>query len=234
MRCDSTGDAGNRYLGDVLPVETQSTLETAEITAILLPGAEEEETEHLRERYLQYVKVKPFSGNRSAYVELISGMSGVGAVKVTPFWRGAGTVLITITDASYGIASESFVQQIQEKVCPTGDMSGLGLAPIGHNVTIQSVKAKEIMVHLSIAVASGYTANAVILNIETAIRTYFAELCRAWAGETVTTVRTAQITSRVLAIPGVLDVYSVQMNGSSRNITLDSDTIPALGGVTLV
>lgn len=234
MQCDSTGNAGNCYLGTVLPVETQTVLETAEITAIKIPGAEEEETEHLRKRYLQYIQAKPFAGNRSAYIEMISSMPGVGSVKITPFWRGAGTVLITITDASYGVASESFVQQIQEAVCPTGDMSGLGLAPIGHCVTVQSVKSKEITIQLSIAAASGYTTSTLTSKIETAVHAYFAELCHTWAEETATTIRIAQITSRILANPGILDVYSVQMNGSSRNITLDSNTIPVLGGVVLV
>lgn len=234
MKCDTAEDIGNRYLGAVLPVSSLDNLETAEITAILIPGTEEEETEHLRERYLQNTRIKPFAGNRSSYVELISGMPGVGAVKVTPFWRGAGTVLITLTDASYGTASDAFVQQIQEVVCPIGDTSGLGLAPIGHNVTIQSVKAKEITVQLSIAVASGYTTNAISMEIEKTINLYFMELRKAWAKETATIVRTAQITSRVMAIRGVIDVYSVQMNQSSRNITLDSSTIPILGGVLLV
>ncbi len=109
-RCDTTGDVGGRYIGNVLPVETLDSLETAKITAVLIPGTESEDTEHLRERYLQNVRVKPFSGNRSAYVELISGMAGVGAVKVTPFWRGAGTVLITITDTAASGASVSYAK----------------------------------------------------------------------------------------------------------------------------
>lgn len=234
MKCDIAGSIGNRYLGAVLPVTSLDNLETAEITSILIPGAAEEETEHLRERYLQHTRIKPFAGNRSSYVELISGMPGVGAVKVTPFWRGAGTVLITLTDSSYGIASDAFVRQIQEVVCPIGDTSGLGLAPIGHNVTIQSVKAKEITVQLSVAIASGYTTSLISAEIEETINLYLMELRKAWAKESATIVRTAQITSRVMAIRGVVDVYSVQMNQSSRNMTLDSNTIPILGGVVLV
>ena len=50
VRCEAAGSIGNQFLGSMVPIEYIRGLQTAELTEILIPGEEEEETESLRQR----------------------------------------------------------------------------------------------------------------------------------------------------------------------------------------
>ena len=48
MECEQAGSDGNRYLGQLTPIDYVSGLQTAELTELLIPGEDQEDTEELR------------------------------------------------------------------------------------------------------------------------------------------------------------------------------------------
>lgn len=88
VRCETAGEIGNQYLGEMIPIEYISGLQTAELTQVLISGEEEEETEDLRRRYFASFAEKAFGGNVADYIEKTNAVPGVGRTKVTRVWNG--------------------------------------------------------------------------------------------------------------------------------------------------
>lgn len=88
VECESPGTVGNQYLGVMIPMEYIDGLETAELTSVLIPGEDDEDTEVLRERYFASFDSQAFGGNRQDYIEKTNAIAGVGCTKVTPVWNG--------------------------------------------------------------------------------------------------------------------------------------------------
>lgn len=72
----------------MIPMDYIQGLETAKLTDILIPGEDEEDTEHLRQRYFDSFSEQSFSGNRADYLEKVRSIEGVGDVKITRVWNG--------------------------------------------------------------------------------------------------------------------------------------------------
>lgn len=87
MECEAAGKIGNRFFGDMIPIDYVEGLERAELTEILIPGEDEEDTEDLRKRYFASFEEKAFGGNVSDYLGKIGGIAGAGGVKVTSCWN---------------------------------------------------------------------------------------------------------------------------------------------------
>ncbi len=87
VECETPGRAGNQLFGAMLPVEYIRGLRTAELTELLIPGEDEEETEDLRKRYFASFDANAFGGNRADYLEKTNAVPGVGRTKVTRVWN---------------------------------------------------------------------------------------------------------------------------------------------------
>lgn len=88
ITCETAGEAGNNYTGTVIPIEYVDGLETCVVTAILVPGEDEEDTEIFRQRYMNSLNAQAFGGNRIDYIEKVNAIPGVGGVKVYRAWNG--------------------------------------------------------------------------------------------------------------------------------------------------
>lgn len=88
VQCETEGSIGNRYFGSMVPIEYINGLQTAQLTEILIPGEDEEDTEVFRKRYFNSFNQHAFAGNRAAYIETVSRIDGVGGLKVTRVWNG--------------------------------------------------------------------------------------------------------------------------------------------------
>ena len=69
------------------PVEYIKGLQFAELTEVLIPGEDEEETEDLRQRYFSSFDENAFGGNQADYLEKTNAIPGVGRTKVTRVWN---------------------------------------------------------------------------------------------------------------------------------------------------
>ncbi|MNW45602.1 Baseplate J-like protein [compost metagenome] len=234
MECETAGVVGNQEFGPLLPIDYINALARAELTDVLIPGEDAETDESLRQRYISAVNEQPFGGNVSDYKQKINAIAGVGGVKVFPVWNGGGTVKCTLIASDFSTPSPTLITEVQTAIDPLVNSGlGIGLAPIGHEVTITGAQAVTINVSATLTLDTGVTLGQVQGDVEDAIRVYLLSLRQGWANESTLIVRTAQIESKILTVSGVLDVANTQLNGSAANVTLTNEQIPTLGTVTL-
>lgn len=231
MQCETVGLDGNANFGQMIPIEYIEGLETAELTEILIPGEDEEDTEVFRERYFKSFESQAFGGNIADYKQKTNSIQGVGSTKVTPVWNGGGTVLLTIINSNFEAASEELIQSVQEIIDPTQDASGKGLAPIGHIVTVNGAEEISVNVTTTITYESDYSFDALKTQIEEVIKNYLSELRKTWGDNEHLTVRSSQIDARLLDIVGIVDIQNTYVNGV-KNFTTSEYQIPIMGSVT--
>ena len=144
-----------------------------------------------------------------------------------------GTVLLTIINSEYGVASDALVQSVQTAIDPEVHAGeGYGLAPIGHVVKVESAKAKQINIVSTLTFEPGYGWIYLQTSLEEAVSDYLLELRKEWADSQYLVVRISQIDNRLLSVPGVLDVQDTSINGDRKNLNLGEYEIPVLGGVS--
>lgn len=71
-------------------------------------------------------------------------LRGVGGVKVTPVWKGGGTVKLTIVDGNFNAPIEGEIAKIQQVIDPQKRGLGYGIAPVGHKVTVEAAKKYNV------------------------------------------------------------------------------------------
>lgn len=237
LRCETPGAAGNLESGDLIPNDYIEGLTTAVLTDVLIPGEDEESTEHLRARYFNSLKSQAFGGNIQDYIEKVMSLDGVGGVKVYPAWNGGGTVKVIFLDSQFQVPSSVLIDAVQTAIDPVFNQGvGLGIAPIGHVVTVEGVEGETIDVTTHLTFESGWDWEAIKPYVEQAIDLYFTDLAAEWDtvdwrdDPTATlTVRISQIETRLLGIKGILDVENTTLNGQAQNLPLDVNAIPVRG-----
>ncbi len=242
LRCETAGSIGNRESGDLIPIDYVDGLVTAALTDVLIPGEDEETTEHLRARYFNSLKSQAFGGNIQDYVEKTLALDGVGGVKVYPVWNGGGTVKVVFLNTEYQVPSQTLIDAVQTTVDPIQNQGlGLGVAPIGHMVTVQGVTDEIVNVATHLTFENGWDWDAVKPYVEQVIDTYFADLAKEWDAvdwrndPTATlTVRISQIETRILGVAGILDVENTMLNSQFQNLKLHANSIPVRGTVSNV
>lgn len=232
LQCETLGVDGNANFGDLIPIDYIQGLETAKLTELLIPGEDEEDVESLRERYFASFETKPYGGNKKDYIQKTNAIAGVGSTKVTPIWQGGGTVLLTILNSEYDKASNTLIKAVQEEIDPTQDGTGMGIAPIGHIVTVNTVEEVPINVKATFGFDEGYSFNSLKTTIQNVISEYLLDLRKNWANQTSTIVRISQIETKILQIEGIVDIQNTKINGSASNLTLTEYQVPTFGGVS--
>lgn len=279
VQCETPGIVGNQQLGTMIPIEYIEGLETAELTGVLIPGEDEEDTEDLRKRYFDSFNEKAFGGNVQDYLEKTNAIPGVGSTKVTRVWNGdirpadmiptakvktwyegiigtldqevalwlsnvymaaaekklttGGTVLLTILNSDYGVASDTLIQTVQNTIDPAENAGeGYGLAPIGHVVSVKSAKKVTVTLKTKITFDTGYSWSNLQNSIDTAVQDYLLELRKGWADTAYLVVRISQIETRLLSIKGIVDIENTKINGSTDSLTLGKYEVPVFGGAS--
>ena len=232
LQCETPGVGGNANFGDLIPIDYIQGLETAKLSEVLIPGEDEEDVEALRERYFASFETKAYGGNKKDYIQKTNAIPGVGSTKVTPVWKGGGTVLLTILNSEFNKASETLIKTVQQEIDPTNDAQGIGIAPIGHIVTVNTVEEVLVNVKASFTFDEGYNFNTLKTSIQNVISDYLLEIRKEWANHTESIVRISQIETKILQIKGIIDISNTKINGSSSNLTLTEYQIPMIGGVS--
>ena len=232
VQCETIGAVGNDYLGTLIPIEYIKGLEHAELTEILIPGEDEQETESFRNDYFNSFDVQAFGGNIPDYKQKVKELQGVGGVKVYPVWNGGGTVKLVILNSTYAKPSDEMISDLQTAVDPEGNQGeGRGIAPIGHTVTVVAVAEETVDVQTTLTFEEDWDWSDVQSHVEAAVDEYFLELSKTWEEQEDKglIVRISAIEMALLACPGVLDIADTLLNGEAKNITLDKDSIPIRG-----
>ena len=108
----------------------------------------------------------------------------------------------------------------------------MGIAPIGHKVTVEGAEWTILNIAATITYESGWNWAAVKTSAEQAIDEYFMELRTRWPDDGAIVVRVSQIEMRLLNLPGVLDVTGTTINGSAQNYQLGGPRLPKRGTVS--
>ena len=232
-KCETSGAIGNTSFGKLIPIDYIDGLATASLEDVLIPGEEEETDDQLKERYFEYVREPAFGGNIADYKRKVKALDGVGSVKVFPVWNGEGTVKVVLLDSEYNIPTSELIDEVYEAVSPNSSDDGLGIAPIGHIVTVVGASATNINIGITVTLASGYSQETVSESIKETIEEYILTIRESWEKNETLTVRIAHIDSRALNVDGVLDISSTTINGTQSNVIVSSEHVPVLGEVVI-
>lgn len=237
LQCETVGSIGNKNFGTLIPIDYIAGLSYAELTELLIPGEDEEETEAFRERYINSFSPKAYGGNRADYMEKINAIQGVGGCKAYRTTNEAGELVgghvkCVIITSEYTEASEELVYNVQGKLDPEGCAGeGYGLAPIGHQVHVTSVIPVPVNIDTILLLEPGYVFEDVRIYLEEVLDHYLLELNRTWAKRETLTVRISQIESDFLDVDGIMDIRDTKINGKEENLVLGTDFISVRGEI---
>lgn len=229
VECEQLGTSGNEHLGQILPLTQVTDMIEAKIISTYKPAEDEETDAQLRTRAVNALNYASFGGNIQDYIERTDAIDGVGETKVFPAWQYNGSVLLSIVDPQYDPITEEFKKNLKEQIDPDDvidqygtvlkdDTSGqgIGIAPIGHYVTITTPVKKTVNVNLHIRFREGYTIETLTERIKNAINEYFLK-CRKTFGQDVNiTLYVSDIIIAVKNLDGIIDCSNVSFvyNGS--------------------
>jgi uncharacterized phage protein gp47/JayE len=230
--CENIGTVGNVSAGELIPVDYVQGLTNARIVELLIPGEDDETTEHLRKRYFDSLDTQSYGGNAADYRRIALAIQGVGGVKVYPAFFGGGTVRLVIQDYRFSVPSAVLVGEVKSIIDPAGQSGlGVGAAPIGHRVTVEAVRGVVVNTSARFIMTAGWSFNDVLSDLEEIVQGYLTEIAAAWDKADGVIVRASQIESRLLGHGGILDIENFSLNNgvAGRSITLSSDSIPVRG-----
>lgn len=232
LKCETEGSEGNKYVGFMIPIDIIDGLETAELTELIIPGEDEESTESIRKRYFSTLESQAFGGNISDYKEKVNKIQGVGGVKIYPVWNGGGTVKLVILNSEFKKPAAEFISEVQNIIDPFKNQGkGLGIAPIGHIVSIECVKDQKINIETKITYQKGWSWEEIKNYVFEVIDKYLLELNKSWELNENIIVRISQIESRLLNLSGIIDISATMINGKQENMVLDRDSIAVRGEI---
>lgn len=242
LKCETAGTIGNKPAGKLVPIDYVQGLETAYLIEVTIPGEDEEDTEDFRTRYLNSFNNQSYGGNIFDYKDKVNAIEGVGGVKVYPVWDGGGTVKIVFCTSEFKPPTSEFVEQVQTYIDPEQNHGeGIGIAPIGHTVTVEGAKNANIKIDLNVTFDNG-SFEDYQTQIGKVIDDYFIELNSKWESTQKVSidvyenkgiiVRISQIESRILDIEGVTDITGTKLNGLEENLQLGTDELAVRGEMT--
>ena len=232
LQCEEAGANANFKFGQLIPIDYINGLQYAEITSILIPGEDEESTESLRKRYFANLENQAFGGNITDYKQKVNSLSGIGGVKVYPVWNGGGTVKLVIINSDFQKPSDELISATQTAIDPIQNQGqGLGIAPIGHVVTVAGVNETVLNIASEFTLQNGYQLADVEANIKSTNKNYFDELNSTWADSENLIVRISQLETRLLNLDGIIDIANTKINNVAENFVLNADSIAILGEV---
>lgn len=239
--CNEEGSIGNIEGGKLTPTRTIRNLNLAEIYKLAILGEDKEDTEDFRERYFETIKSIAYGGNIDDYRKKVKAIDGVGLVKVIPVWNGGGTVKLIITDSEFKEPTSELISKVQEIIDPIPfHQKGVGVAPIGHYVTVVGAKSKKINITCEILKSRDSNLEEIKSEIEKDVAEYFKSQRKKWASYekadsniyVENDIRLAKITSIVLNVADVIDYETIKFTDTDKKIfELSEDELPVLGDV---
>ena len=217
-------------------------MRTATLSDLLVPGRDAETDDALRDRYLLTINDKPFGGNIAQYGAEMKSIEGVGEIQLYPVWNGGSSVKISVVDSEFNKISNDFVNTLQNLIDPTPQGIGLGMAPIGHTVTITTPTEVAINIESTVVLNSGYTLGQVTPLIRAAIEAYLLNLREDWGkpddlNNYSLAVYIARINAAALGVAGVANITGTTINGLASDLVLTQNAttqeLPVLGTVVI-
>lgn len=233
VECEQPGKIGNTHLGTLLPLDPIADLVSASIVGTYVSGEDEETDDELRQRCIEIANDVSFGGNISDYINHVNQIDGVGNLKVFPAWSGNGSVLLSVVDPNSNPISQYEIDRIKNLIDPDEDESGnvtsgmgIGIAPIGHYVTVTTPIRDELTITLDIETKAGVAVSQVEEEIIEHIKKYFESVRKEFAQDSQLGIYRVRIIDAVLDVPEVLNITTLLLNDVDQDIIyVDSATI---------
>ena len=227
LECEQTGTQGNEHLGTILPLIPITNLAQANIISTYKPAEDDETDTELRARAVANLNYGAFGGNIQDYIERVNAIDGVGQTKVFPAWQYNGSVLLSVVDPLYNPITDEFARNLKEQIDPEDSTGqGIGMAPIGHYVTITTPTRQDVDVALTIEFLNIETIETIQEEVERKIEEYFLSIRKSYAQDVNLTIYRARIIEKVLELEFVLNVTDVKLNGEMNDIVYVDEGLP--------
>ncbi len=231
LMCEQSGIRGNIKQKELTPIEYVDGFDNGELTELLKPARDDEETEAFRARYVSIVSAaQAFGGNRAQYKAMMHEIEGVGACKIYRVTQDEKRIKIYILDNAYKTPNETLVSDVQEMVDPVGKQGeGEGEAAIFHIVDIHPCISETVNIEATITVDTGYAWGDLLSGVQEKVDGYFLELAKSWENEEYIIVRILKVNAAIASVEGVVDVQDTELNGREENLLLSPNAIPVRG-----
>ena len=213
------GDETGELLDEIISVTNEEAV---------TGGLDEEDDDTLRERIVEYDRSHDISyvGNVADYKRWALSVPGVGAVTVIPAKDDSGTIKIILMDQN-GVPASKQIQDAVYDYIMRPDSESDRLAP--PNAVLEITAPETVVVNISAVV---YLREAEIGDVQNdlkaALQSYLLNV-----SSNDSAVRISAINSIIGSVSGIYDYDSVQINGVSKNVDLESGQMPVLGIVTI-
>ncbi len=213
------GDETGELLDEIISVTNEEAV---------TGGLDEEDDDTLRERIVEYDRSHDISyvGNVADYKRWALSVPGVGAVTVIPAKDDSGTIKIILMDQN-GVPASKQIQDAVYDYIMRPDSESDRLAP--PNAVLEITAPETVVVNISAVV---YLREAEIGDVQNdlkaALQSYLLNV-----SSNDSAVRISAINSIIGSVSGIYDYDSVQINGVSKNVYLESGQMPVLGTVTI-
>lgn len=206
--------------------------EVSRIKELLKPARDDETVEEFRERYFKEVRRKNFGGNIEDYERWTLALDGVGAVKVFPIWQGGGTVKVVISGSDGLSPSSKLIDDVQTALDPVKNHGeGVGIAPIGHTVTVRGVNHKTVDIKLKMVFQAGYDKDNTAEVVKKVVEEYIKEVRDGW-GKRPLVLRSSNLISRFLEYEKYfVDCEYVSFNDENIRLAFDEEDVPVVGKI---
>lgn len=214
-----TGDETGELLDEIISVTNEEAV---------TGGLDEEDDDTLRERIVEYDRSHDISyvGNVEDYKRWALSVPGVGAVTVIPAKDDSGIIKIILMDQN-GVPASKQIQDAVYDYIMRPDSESDRLAP--PNAVLEITAPETVVVNISAVV---YLREAEIGDVQNdlkaALQSYLLNV-----SSNDSAVRISAINSILGSVSGIYDYDSVQINGVSKNVDLESGQMPVLGIVTI-
>lgn len=244
LECEQAGSKGNAHTGIILPLTPLSGLVEARITSTYKPAEDEETDDELRERTKEKINYQPYGGNIADYIEKVNAIDGVGQTKVFPAWQYYGSVLLSIVDPNYNPCPDEFVQNVKDQVDPEDsdgeNGKGIGIAPIGHFVTVTTPVKKLVDVTLSLEIVIDTDKGELYEKIVAVIEEYLLSVRKQWKQDVRLAVYRSRIIERLLNnVSSIINIRDCLLNGEDADVVYTDEAqvgkqyLPYVGEVVI-
>ena len=220
MECETPGTVGGRSLGAMIPVDYIAGLTRAELTEVLEDGTDEEDTEHLRDRFYTAVQKPSTSGNVYDYYNWSMECAGVGTAKVFPLADGPGTVKIAVTDVDQSGAGTELLERVRDHINE--------LCPIGATISVVSAVEKQINIRAKVRLQNGMNLGTVQNLFALAVGDFLKDYALK-----ADYISLARIGNLLINTGGVEDYTDLLLNDAAQNVRLTELETPIIGTVVL-
>ena len=187
-------------------------------SAAAIGGTDAESDTSLVNRYYDFLRRPPTSGNIAHYEKWAREIDGVGAAKVIPLWNGPGTVKVLIAGDHNQPVDAAIVESVTSHIEK--------VRPIGADVSVESASGHTINVAASVAILPTTDIYTVEEAFSAALTLYF---------ESISFTQYLVVYNRIgyilLGIPGVVNYTDLTINGAAIDIPLSINEVPVIGAI---